>query len=352
MKSARKKFSIEQAIKTSKFNYVKNFKWFLIAPIMIAVVGMILLFTIGFNTGIDFTGGTIIQVVPVESQYNLNNQDDYNVVKSKVDSVLSVYEITGSMYQTSETDVGLAILVRYKDIDGKTDAEMNAINDQVISALRTEFGFSEHDVPQRISGNQRIGATASSELIMNVFLAILVSVALILIYIVFRFEFTSGMATILTIFHDVIITASLMLILRVQINASFVAALITVVGYSINNTIIIFDRIRENSIKPQYAEASNAEIANVSIKETMMRSINTTLTTLLTISMVAIIGVDAIREFAIPILVGIMAGFYSSVFIAPSLWVVAYKKGQWKFKWFKKDSKPEDGKKKKEELVV
>ena len=132
-----------------------------------------------------------------------------------------------------------------------------------------------------------------------------------------------------------------MLIFRITINSSFIAALVTILGYSINNTIIIFDRIRENIKGGVYEKETNSKIANISVKETMSRSVYTTLTTFITIALVAIIGVSDIRDFALPIAFGILSGFYSSVFLTPGLWAIAYR-GRKKRKT-KKEINPENG---------
>ena len=140
-----------------------------------------------------------------------------------------------------------------------------------------------------------------------------------LIYIAIRFEFKSGIVALVALMHDVLITFSVYAIFDLTINSPFIAAILTIVGYSINATIVIFDRIRENEKKTR--RKSHSEIANLSVNQTMKRSINTTLTTLFTIVSVYAF-VPSVREFAFPIIVGIVSGGYSSVLIAPSLWVV------------------------------
>lgn len=319
------KNSLSYRLRNTKFNYAKNLKYFIIAPICIALIGIVLLFTIGFNKGIDFTGGSIINVILGEK---LEETAYYNESVNKIEEVLNNNGLKASVYQLSETDNGLAISVRYQNKDGASEAEMNDINNNVRDELFITFELDPNisEEANLIQDSQRIGATASSELLMNAFISMLVVIVAILIYIAIRFEFTSGMAAVLALFHDVIIMASMMLIFRVELNSSFIAAMITIVGYSINNTILIFDRIRENARNEIYAKADNATIANISINETMTRSIFTNLTTLLSIVAVAAIGVPSIRLFALPIIFGLIAGAYSSIFIAPGLWAIAYRK--------------------------
>lgn len=337
------KFSMDKIISNSKFNYCKNLKWFLIAPIVIIVTGLILLFTVGFNLGLDFTGGSVIKVYAnsegiIENceQYDVNDNTDFNAMRNKIEEVLNQYNLSINTFRTTTMDIegvitkGQAVEVRYQNIDGATGTEIAETNKAIRTKLQDVFEYKEISVTENysyaISAPEVVTATASSELLMNAFIAMLVAMVLILIYVAFRFEITSGLAAVLALFHDLLVMTSLVLIFRITINSSFVAALVTILGYSINNTIIIFDRIRENTRNGKFEKATNSEIANASVKQTMTRSILTTLTTFITIAMVAIIGVSDIREFAVPILVGILAGFYSSVFITPGLWAIAYRK--------------------------
>lgn len=343
-KFAPSKFSMDKVLANSKFDYCRNMKWFLIAPIVIIIVGIILLFTVGFNLGLDFTGGSIIKIYTNDEgviedyyQYHINeNSGDYNLLHDKIEAVLKEHGLTINSYRTTTMDVkdvitgGLAVEVRYQNIEGQDGSEIAETNKLIRSDLQEIFGYKQISVTENytnaVSAPEVVTATASSELLMNAFIAMLVAIVLILVYVAFRFEITSGLAAVLALFHDLLVMTSLVLIFRITINSSFVAALVTILGYSINNTIIIFDRIRENIKSGKFDKAKNSEIANSSVKETMTRSILTTLTTFITIAMVAIIGVSDIREFAVPILIGILAGFYSSVFITPGLWAIAYRK--------------------------
>ena len=170
------------------------------------------------------------------------------------------------------------------------------------------------------------GATVSNENLKSALLAVSIALLCMLIYIIIRFELLSGIAAVLALAHDVLMMVCFMAIFHIEINATFIAALITILGYSINNTIIIFDRVRENRVNYFQKRASNGKlikpvfIANKSVQETMSRSVFTTLTTLVTIALVAIIGVTSVRIFALPIIFGLIAGTYSSIFLAPTIW--------------------------------
>ncbi len=184
-----------------------------------------------------------------------------------------------------------------------------------------------------------VGATVSTELIFNAVLAVVLALVFMLCYIGLRFQLSSGLACIIALLHDIIIMFSFMAICRIEINSTFIAALITILGYSINNSIIVFDRVRENKKSIFNQSMSAEEIANKSIKETLMRSINTTITTLIMIVMVAILGVPDIQIFALPIIIGLIAGTFSSICIAPSFWALFQRIGKNKKKDFNSQSK-------------
>ncbi|MCI9031109.1 MAG: protein translocase subunit SecF [Clostridia bacterium] len=195
----------------------------------------------------------------------------------------------------------------------------SAVSDETLTAL-VEAATIDDRFSGLVSPGNTTSASFSAELLWSALAAILASVVLMLVYIAFRFELTSGLSAIIALFHDILIMFCFMVIFRIEINSTFIAAMITILGYSINNTIIIFDRVRENN-KSLYASGSTATfIANKSVSETLLRSINTSITTLLTIGMVAILGVHDIKIFALPIIIGLLAGTYSSICISPAIW--------------------------------
>ena len=275
--------------------------------------------------------------------------DDYETICNKISNVLNKYGLTASSFQKTTIDIdadrglgyvitdGDAVIVKFQNGD-IADEDVENQNNQIRFDLLKEFGFIpessnfegfdfESNVNSALVANGGVTtASASAELMMKSFLALFVAVIVILIYVALRFEITAGLAAILALFHDVLITASIMLICRIQINTAFIAALITILGYSINNTIIIFDRIRENlKMSKNLGKVDNNQIANKAVSGTMMRTILTTVTTFIMIFFITVIGVADIQQFAFPIMVGIIAGFYSSVFLTPGLWAIAYK---------------------------
>lgn len=190
----------------------------------------------------------------------------------------------------------------------------DSLKDEVSKALvlRDEYVGS-------VDSSGFVSSAVSSELLQRAVLAVVLAIACMLIYIWIRFELLSGLAAIVALFHDLIIMTCAMFIFHIELNQTFIIALVTILGYSINNTIIIFDRVREN-IKNMSGNISNAVIINTSVKSTLSRTVFSTFTTLIMVLFVAIIGVADIRVFALPIIFGLIAGFYSANFIAPSVW--------------------------------
>lgn len=342
------KFSLDEKIENSKFNFCKNLKWFLIAPIVICLVGVVLLCTLGFNLGIDFTGGSNMTIyLDTDGTYTVDDSvvsTDQRVLEEKINNVLREYGLDINTYQDTTMNIsgmgiedGKAIIVKYQNNNKLETAEIEEINDKIRLDLLKAFKYVDEDATLETIGSIEESAlianggittaSASSELMMKSFIALLVAILLILIYVAFRFEFTSGLAAILALFHDLLVTTSIMLICRIEINVSFIAALVTILGYSVNNTIIIFDRMRSDlkTVKQSNAKISNQEVANGAVRASLMRTILTTLTTFIMIFMVTVIGVPDIREFAFPIMIGILAGFYSATCLTPGLWAIAYR---------------------------
>ena len=198
------------------------------------------------------------------------------------------------------------------------DTDAAATTDETAATDTTADASADLLSGARLKSMDVISPSSGQELARSVLWMSLLACAGILIYVTIRFEFTSGCVAIIALVHDVLLLLGLYSLLQWSVNINFIAAVLTVLGYSINNTIVIMDRIRENTRHSR--KETYAEIANTSILQTMTRSINTTVTTLLTIGMVYILGVQSIQAFALPIIIGIIFGFYSSVFISGPLW--------------------------------
>jgi preprotein translocase subunit SecF len=289
--------------------FTSKFKYFAIIPAVILIAGIIVTVVSGANLGIDFTGGTTFTIDMGE------DFDTDDVVQAVKDNGISDAVVLKSG-ETADSKTQAVIRMR----NFADDEQENAARQGIVEQLSGQYANVQ------VGSVDRVGAIASKDLIRNAILSVTIASALILIYIWVRFELLSGVAAVVALLHDVLIMICLTIILRIQINSSFIAAVLTIVGYSINNTIVIFDRIRENTKRYGNRSMSNRdEIVNRSIKESITRALFTSLTTLITIGCVYILGVDSIKEFALPIIIGLVAGTYSSVLLVGPFWALLHK---------------------------
>lgn len=270
--------------------------WFSISLIII-IIGLGFMFTRGLNFGIDFKGGTKV-VVELGKDFN----------KEEVDEIVKKYAPDALTNKLEDTQYE----IKSKDLPTEKVAELFA-------ELKETYSLEETAPVLEDS----IGAAMGKELTRNSIVAVLIACGAILIYVAIRFEMDYGVAAIIALAHDVLITLSIFAIFNIPVNTPFIAAVLTIVGYSINDTIVIFDRMRENS--KNMRRATPEEIANTSLTQTMSRSINTTLTTLIVITSVNIF-VPTVREFSFPLMLGIGFGAYSSIFLAAPIWVILKKR--------------------------
>lgn len=276
---------------------IEHAKIWITLSLIFIVVGLGFMFTRGLNFGIDFKGGT--QVV-----FDFGKEFD----KQKADEIVKKYDkdaITNTVNSTQYE-------IKSPNLPSK---EVNEIYDQ----FKKDFKIGDKAL---VSQNE-IGASVGKELTDKAIIAIGIAFVCMLIYIAIRFEIRFGIAALVALIHDILVTLSFYSIFNITVNSPFIAAILTVVGYSINDTIVIFDRIRENS--KIMRRSSPTEIADKSLTQTMSRSINTTITTLITIVAVNIF-VPTVREFSLPLIIGIATGAYSSIFIASPLWVALQKR--------------------------
>ncbi|MBR1822058.1 MAG: protein translocase subunit SecF [Clostridia bacterium] len=217
--------------------------------------------------------------------------------------------------EVEETGTALRILINMDDVTSQVRAQL----EREMTAKYPNFRFVSID---------HVSAIAGRDLLSNAIKALLIAFVCMLIYIAIRFSPLSGAAALFALVHDILIMCAFMIFFRgmYQVNSSFIAAILTIVGYSINNTIIIFDRIRETRAKPGYTQVDMMDVVEVSVISTLARTINTTLTTLFTLVCLYIFGVSSIREFAFPLLVGMLAGTYSSVLLSGQVWAMWDKK--------------------------
>ncbi len=286
-----------------KFPILKNFKIYGIISILLCVTGIISLLALPFgknffNLSIDFAGGT-------EMEFNMKQQVTQEI-QSEVQAL--VKENAGvDASVTSSGDKNEQVLIRSTSIDSETRAK-------VISAMEEKYGLTDED----LYGNEDVSASVGRDLQGAAFLCAIVAIILMLIYITVRFELTSGLAAVCCLIHDLMIMLSVYVWLQIPLDTGFIAAALTILGYSINASIIVFDRIREN-LRTARKEPFE-EVAERSVWQTMGRTINTTLTTLFTVGMIYILGVPSLKQFTLPLIVGIIAGAWSSIMLSASFW--------------------------------
>lgn len=269
------------------------------AAIMVVALVMSLLGA-GVNLGIDFAGG-------LSMQYAMGGEFDQADVKAVLDA-MNVGDYTLTVQGANHDEVN----IRIKSVD---EDGVQGVQNDLEAALMEKYP----NITRQGDVNY-VGPVAGATLVRNCFVSVLLASALMLVYIAIRFDLNSGVAAVCGLLHDVVMMLAFMVLLRnfVQMNSSFIAAMLTIVGYSINNTIVIFDRIRENVRKnPTMAKV---EIVNNSVKECLGRTLTTTATTLVTIVALYVLGVDSIKEFALPIIVGILSGVYSANMITGYIW--------------------------------
>lgn len=270
----------------------KKMLWFIISLVII-IPGIISIMINGLNFGIDFAGGNLIQI-----QF----QEEKSV--DEIRQGVTEAGITDALVQESDDN---SFIIKTKVID-------EAQGKEILSSITQNVGEFE------IMRNEGVGPSIGSELRKAGLISLTLALALMVVYITFRFELSFAIAAILALCHDVLIIVGIFSILQFEVNSEFIAAVLTVVGYSINATIVIFDRIRENlkSVKKESLE----NIVNLSIKQTMARSINTTITVLFVVIALLVFGGETIRSFNIVLLAGVVSGLYSSVFLAGNFWLV------------------------------
>lgn len=289
-----------------QFKYTQKSKIFALVSLVLIIAGVIgLLVNGGLSYGIDFTGGTNIQVDMQGAKFTT---DDIETVVSEA--------IGGADVQAQLLDGGKSVSIKTIELSTYAEGAEASEVDSVFAALEDKYGIT---IPASERNVTTIGEATSKKILTDSMYAVIIAVALMLLYITIRFEFLSGVSAVVGLIHNIVIMIGFYALFKIPVNNSFVAAVLTIVGYSINNTIVIFDRVRENVRKNK--NASYEEIADTSIKQSLNRTVNSSITTLLTIGMLYILGVNSIREFALPIIVGIIAGTYASIFLCASLWV-------------------------------
>ena len=301
-----------KAKEPTKFNFVSKKAIFITISLVIIVAGFITMGVYkaksgtGLNYSLEFLGGTST-TVDFNETYTLEDLDA--VVVPDIASTLDISE--GSV-QTTTVDGSNQAIFKTRTL---TLDERSALN----SMFESKYGVAEESIT-----SQSIGSTISGEMRSQSTIAVIVAVLCMLVYIWFRFkDLRFASSAIIALIHDVLVVLALYAFARISVGSAFIACMLTVIGYSVNDTIVVFDRIRENHKALRTETPENlAELCNSSLAQTLSRSISTSITTAIMVLMLLILGVSSIREFALPLLAGVIAGTYSSIFIATQLWYI------------------------------
>ncbi|MDR3586518.1 MAG: protein translocase subunit SecF [Desulfosporosinus sp.] len=284
-----------QKIHPLYFNIVKKRYWWFALSLLVIVPGIISLFMHGLNLGIDFKGGTMIEMT-------FNKP----VTQTAVTDTLKSVGLDG---QVQLSNGNASVLIR-------TDALQQDQRNKLMTALQTKVG--EYDT--KTLQEDEVGPAMGQELTRNAFWSLLIAMGLMIAYISFRFQFVFAISGIIALLHDVLVVVGIFSLFQWQIDSSFVAAVLTIFGYSINDTVVIFDRIRENEVKMKRGD-SYEDMVDKSVWQTMRRSVNTVVTVLIALLSVFILGGVSTKVFSLAMLIGVFSGAYSSIFNASQILV-------------------------------
>ncbi len=274
----------------------KFYNQFNILSIVLVIVSLLLLSLKGLNFGIDFKGGTLIELRSSDDKINVSS------LRENLNS-MNLGDVSVKNFG-NESD----FLIKFENNSNKNVIEEIKIN--LDKSFGNQFDF------RRV---ENVGPKVSAELLRSGVIAISVALILMLIYIWIRFEWQFSLGAILALFHDVIVTLGLFSLLGLEINLSIIAAVLTIVGYSMNDTVVIFDRVRENLRK--YSDIKIYELTNISINETLSRTLITSITTLLALISIFLFGGEILKGFSLAMIFGVLFGTYSSIYIANTVLV-------------------------------
>ena len=279
--------------KIYKYNFISKFKTANILSFFLVLASLALIFFKGLNFGIDFKGGTLIEL----------RVDSENIKISDVRSSFSNMNL-GDL-NVKEFGKKGDYLVKFEKKKFDSEINIKTIKENVKNKLSSDVNF------RRI---ENVGPKVSADLLSSGLLAISLALGAMLFYIWVRFEWQFSLGSIAAIFHDVLITVGIFSLLSLEVNLSIVAAVLTIVGYSMNDTVVIYDRIRENLSK--FSKSKIEEISNTSINETLSRTIITSATTLLALISIFVLGGEILKGFSFAMIIGVVIGTYSSIFVA------------------------------------
>lgn len=283
-----------------RFDVIKHHRWWFTLSSLLVIASLVSIFVRGFNFGIDYTGGTIVEVVfnqPVQVAQVREDLKQFNLENA-------IIQLSGESNETSGKDV----IIRTRNLDANESAA-------VVKSLNKNVG--QNEVKRVESVGAVIGSEVTEHALINLAIAFLVLAA----YISFRFEYRIAFSSLAAIFHDLIMVLGVFSFFQLEIDASFLAAILTVIGYSMNESVVIFDRIRENTHTHKRSDTF-ADLANASIAQSIHRSCYTLTTVLFACCSLYFFGGDTTKNFALCMIVGFVSGAYSSICVATSIWAI------------------------------
>ena len=311
---------------------IRNIKYYLSVSIVLVVLSIVVFFAKGLNYGIDFTGGNLFQLKYNDKQITLTEiNDNLDKLSEKLPQVNS----NSRKVQISEDGTIILRVPELKEEDKK----------EILNSLQELGAFN-------LDKEDKVGASIGDDLKKSAIYSLGIGAILIVLYITLRFEFSFAIGGILSLLHDIIIAVGFIALMGYEVDTPFIAAILTILGYSINDTIVIYDRIRENLKRRHNKNWTLEDCMDESVNQTAIRSLNTSITTLFSVIALLIFGGASLKTFIMTLLIGILAGTYSSIFIAtPIVYILNKRKGNNMEDMFKDDDENNDGKRVEKILV-
>ena len=311
---------------------IRNIKYYLSVSIILVVLSIVVFFAKGLNYGIDFTGGNLFQLKYNDKKITLT---EINENLDKLSEKLPQVNSNSRKVQISEDGTVILRVPELKEEDKK----------EVLNSLQELGAFN-------LDKEDKVGASIGDDLKKSAIYSLGIGAILIVLYITLRFEFSFAIGGILSLLHDIIIAIGFIALMGYEVDTPFIAAILTILGYSINDTIVIYDRIRENLKRRHTKNWTLEDCMDESVNQTAIRSLNTSITTLFSVIALLIFGGASLKTFIMTLLIGILAGTYSSIFIAtPIVYILNKRKGNNMEDMFKDDDEHNDGKRVEKILV-
>ena len=312
---------------------IRNIKYYLSVSIVLVVLSIVVLFAKGLNYGIDFTGGNLFQLKYNDKKITLT---EINENLDKLSEKLPQVNSNSRKVQISEDGTVILRVPELKEEDKK----------EVLNSLQELGAFN-------LDKEDKVGASIGDDLKKSAIYSLGIGAILIVLYITLRFEFSFAIGGILSLLHDIIIAIGFIALMGYEVDTPFIAAILTILGYSINDTIVIYDRIRENLKRRHTKNWTLEDCMDESVNQTAIRSLNTSITTLFSVIALLIFGGASLKTFIMTLLIGILAGTYSSIFIAtPIVYILNKRKGNNMEDMFKDDDDEHNDGKRVEKILV